>query len=48
MKRAFSLIEPKIENYLDNFTDTSLKKIDFEFKGNSYSSLADVIFIVKE
>ncbi len=47
MKRAFSLIEPKINNYLNNFTRTSLKKIDFTFKGNSYTSLADVIFVTK-
>ena len=47
MKRAFSLIEPKINNYLNHFTRTSLKKIDFTFKGNSYTSLADVIFVTK-
>lgn len=48
MKRAFNLIEPKVNNYLDHFTENSLKKIDFKFKGKSYSSLADVIFVVKE
>ena len=47
MKRAFSLIEPKVQNYLDGFTDGSLKKIDFVFKKQNYSSLADVIFVVK-
>lgn len=47
MKRAFSLIEPKVQNYLDGFTDSSLKKIDFVFKKQNYSSLADVIFVVK-
>ena len=47
MKRAFSLIEPKVKNYLDSFTNHSLKKIDFSFKKQSYSSLADVIFVVK-
>lgn len=48
MKRAFNLIEPKVNEYLDNFTRDSLKKIDFSFKGKEYSSLADVIFVVKE
>lgn len=47
MKRAFSLIEPKVKSYLDSFTNHSLKKIDFAFKKQSYSSLADVIFVVK-
>lgn len=47
MKRAFSLIEPKINNYLDQFNEKSLKEIDFTFKRNSYKALADVIFIVK-
>lgn len=47
MKRAFSLIEPKVQNYLDAFTDESLKKIDFTFKKQRYKSLADVIFVVK-
>ncbi len=48
MKRAFNLIEPKVNDYLENFTADSLKKIDFTFKGKSYSSLADIIFVVKE
>ena len=47
MKRAFSLIEPKVQSYLDSFTDNSLKKIVFTFKKQKYSSLADVIFVVK-
>jgi hypothetical protein len=47
MKRAFSLIEPKVQSYLDIFTNQSLKKIDFAFKKQNYSSLADVIFVVK-
>lgn len=48
MKRAFSLIEPKVNNYLDNFDENSLKEVDFVFKKNNYKSLADVIFVVKE
>lgn len=47
MKRAFPLIEPKVKNYLDTFTDNSLKNIDFTFKGDQYHALADVIFVVK-
>lgn len=47
MKRAFSLIEPKINNYLDQFNEKSLKEMDFVFKKNNYKALADAIFIVK-
>ena len=47
MKRAFSLIEPKVKNYLDNFNEQSLKEINFVFQGKPYKSLADVIFVVK-
>lgn len=48
MKRAFSLIEPKVNDYLSNFNKSSLKEVDFTFKKDSYKSLADVIFVVKE
>lgn len=47
MKRAFEQIEPAVNSYLNNFTNNSLSKIDFSFKGKEYSSLADVIFVVK-
>ena len=47
MKRAFEQIKPAVNSYLDNFTNASLSRIDFAFKGNNYSSLADVIFVVK-
>ena len=47
MKRAFEQIEPAVRNYLDGFTKSSLSKIDFTFKGNNYSSLADVVFVVR-
>lgn len=47
MKRAFEQIEPEVNSYLDNFTNESLSRIDFSFKGKEYSSLADVIFVVK-
>lgn len=48
MKRAFQKIETVISSYLDNFSETSLKPIEFTYKGSSYKSLADAIFIVKE
>ena len=48
MKRAFSLIEPKVNSYLDSFNSQSLKKIDFTFNKKPYESLADIIFVVKE
>ncbi len=48
MKRAFSLIEPKIQNYLDDFKANSLKEINFTFKKKTYKSLADIIFIIKK
>lgn len=48
MKRAFSLLEPKIEEFLDKFSAKSLKEITFNFKGTNYTSLSDIIFIVKE
>ena len=47
MKRAFAIIEPKINDYLDHFNNKSLKEIDFTFKKNNYKALADSIFIVK-
>lgn len=48
LKRAFQLIEPKVNDYLNNFNEESLKEINFEFKGNQYKTLADVIFVIKE
>ena len=47
MKRAFSLIEPKIDDYLKNFTASSLKEINFVFKGKEYTALSNIIFIIK-
>lgn len=47
MKRAFEQIEPAVKNYLDKFEKTSLSQIDFTFNDKKYSSLADVIFVVK-
>lgn len=48
MKRAFSLIEPKVNSYLGSFNSNSLKKINFTFNKRTYESLADIIFVVKE
>lgn len=48
MKRAFSLIEPKVNTYLDSFKENSLKKIEFTFNKKMYESLADIIFVLKE
>ena len=48
MKRAFSLIEPKVNAYLDSFDANSLKRIEFTFSKKAYESLADIIFVVKE
>lgn len=48
MKLAFSLIEPKITDYLDHFDENSLKKVNFTFRKKKYKSLADIIFVVKE
>lgn len=47
MKRAFSLIEPKIKQYIENFSSDSLKKVEFEFKKRRYSTLSDILFVVK-
>lgn len=48
MKRAFSLIEPTVNDYLNHFDSQSLKEITFSFKGNAYKALADTIFVVKQ
>lgn len=48
MKRAFSLIEPTINNYLDTFNNNSLHEVKFVFNKNNYRSLADALFIIKE
>jgi hypothetical protein len=47
MKRAFTLIEPTVKNYLDSFNAHSLKKINFTFNQKNYTSLSDIIFITK-
>lgn len=47
MKRAFTLIEPTVKNYLDSFNADSLKEINFTFNQKNYTSLSDIIFITK-
>ena len=48
MKRAFTLIEPKVNEYLNGFNEDSLKRIEFTFEHRNYTSLAGIIFVVKE
>ena len=48
MKRAFQVMEPKIKQYLDDFNPQSLQTVHFTFKGKSYRSLADAIFVIQE
>lgn len=47
MKRAFSLIEPQVKKYLDNFRPQTLQRISFAFRGETYTSLADALFVIK-
>ena len=47
MKRAFTLIEPTVNNYLDSFNADSMKIIEFTFNQKKYTSLSDIIFIIK-
>lgn len=47
MKRAFSLIEPKIKQYIENFSSDSFKRVQFEFRKRKFSTLSDAIFVVK-
>lgn len=47
IKRAFSLIEPKVNDYLNYFNANSLKEVNFTFKKDRYKSLADIVFVVK-
>lgn len=47
MKRAFSIIEPKVNHYIAEFSSSSLKTIKFEFKKKIYTALSDILFIIK-
>ena len=48
MKRAFSLIEPKVNDYLNHFNSRSMKNIAFTYNKKEHKSLADIIFIIKK
>lgn len=48
LKRNFDLIEPRIKNYLDDFDEKSLATVKFQYHGNKYNSMADIIFVVKQ
>lgn len=47
LKRAFSQLEPIISNYLNTFTKSSLKEIEFCFKKQNFQALSDVIFFIR-
>ena len=47
MKRAFHVIEPIVKEYLDNFSVSKLKKIEFKYHNHFFHAFADTIFIVK-
>ena len=48
MKRAFSVLEPGINEYLDSFDENKLEKVDFTFKNSDYKSYSDALFVIKE
>ncbi len=48
MKRAIDLIKAVVTPYLDSFNDETLKVVNFIYKKNSYKSLADIVFVIKE
>ncbi|MBP3298619.1 MAG: hypothetical protein J6L73_02935 [Muribaculaceae bacterium] len=47
MKRAFALIEPKVNEYLEAFSTKTLKTVEFEFKKKRYNALSDILYIVR-
>lgn len=47
MKRAFSIIEPTVHKYIEEFSSSSLKTISFEFNKRTYTALSDILFIIK-
>jgi len=46
LKRDFNLQEKVISDYIIKFKKSSLRNVDFNFKGKRYTSLADCIFIL--
>ena len=47
MKRDLFSLKPKIEEYLDNFKKSKLKRIEFDFNKNKYKALSDAIFVIR-
>lgn len=47
MKRAFSLIVPKANAYIDGFGKDTLKEISFVYNKAKYKSLSDILWVVK-
>lgn len=49
LKRNIDLLKPTILSYLDNFKTkkTENLKIEFKFKGKTFTALTDIIFVVK-
>ena len=47
LKRAISQLEPIINEYLNSFTQDSLKEIEFCFKKRNFKALSDVIFFIR-
>jgi len=45
LKRAKSLMETKIHKYLDNCDSSPGRRITFEWKGNNYTTISDVLVI---
>lgn len=48
MKRAFSKIEPAVREYIEKFSSTILKQINFRYKNKQFTALCDILFVVKE
>lgn len=48
LKRAFSLIEPRVNAYINSFNAHSLKDTTFTFKGTKYKALSDALFVIKK
>lgn len=47
MKRAFSLIEPAVEEYIKKFSADTLKPVRFKYKDKEFTALADTLFIIR-
>ena len=47
LKRNYELLEECINTYLNIFSPSNLKRINFMYKGISYSALSDIIFVTQ-